>query len=88
MWCYRHLLKDDVRLSLYDELNFWLKNLKKKGTPFNGGKNPDLSDLAVYGVLSSIEGCQAFKDAVQATKIESWYMAMKNLAQSQAGSWK
>ncbi|XP_034254866.1 prostaglandin E synthase 2 [Thrips palmi] len=82
----RHLLKDDVRISLYDELNFWLRNLKKKGTSFNGGKKPDLADLAVYGVLSSIEGCQAFKDAVENTKIEGWYMAMKEFASTQAGS--
>lgn len=82
----RHMLKDDVRLSLYDELNFWLRNLRKKGTPFNGGKSPDLADLAVYGVLSSIEGCQAFKDAVKETKIEGWYNQMKNLASIHAGN--
>ena len=26
-----------------------------------GGEVPNLADLAVFGVLSAIEGCQAFK---------------------------
>ena len=36
----RHNLKDDVRESLYDEVNYWLKSLKKQGTPFMGGEQP------------------------------------------------
>ena len=52
----RHQLKPDVRQSLYDEVNFWLKAIKTNQTPFMGGQSPDCSDLAVYGVLSAIEG--------------------------------
>lgn len=83
---FRHLLKDDVRQSLYDEINCWLKHLIQKGTPFNGGKTPDLADLAVYGVLSSIEGCQAFKDALERTNIKRWYYEMKKYTESHGGS--
>jgi microsomal prostaglandin-E synthase 2 len=36
----RHNLKDDVREALYDEVNFWLKSIKTKGTPFMGGDQP------------------------------------------------
>ncbi len=75
-----------MRISLYDELNFWLKQLKKKGTKFCGGSKPNLSDLAVFGVLSSIEGCQAFKDALENTNIGTWYYDMKKHATEHAGS--
>ena len=36
----RHHLKDNVRQSLYDEVNFWLKAIKSKQTPFMGGEQP------------------------------------------------
>uniref|UniRef100_A0A1B6ENQ9 Glutaredoxin domain-containing protein n=1 Tax=Cuerna arida TaxID=1464854 RepID=A0A1B6ENQ9_9HEMI len=81
----RHNLKDDVRQSLYDECNYWMKAIQKKSTPFLGGKQPNLGDLAVYGVLSSIEGCDAFHDLLQNTKIGNWYWPMKELVQSHTG---
>ncbi len=56
-----HLLQEDVRESLYDECNHWMRSLKKKGTPFMGGSSPNLADLAVFGVLSAISGCEAFQ---------------------------
>jgi microsomal prostaglandin-E synthase 2 len=49
-------LKPDVRESLYDDINFWLRSIKAQKTTFMGGDRPDLADLAVYGVLSAIEG--------------------------------
>ncbi|XP_064109568.1 prostaglandin E synthase 2-like [Macrobrachium nipponense] len=36
----RHQLKDDVRESFYEDVNVWLKALKKKGTKFMGGDEP------------------------------------------------
>ncbi|XP_049784550.1 prostaglandin E synthase 2 isoform X1 [Schistocerca cancellata] len=82
----RHNLKDDVRQSLYDECNFWIKTIKKQGTPFLGGSRPNLADLAVYGALTSIEGCNAFADLLANTKIGPWYSAMKESVQNHAGS--
>ncbi|KAG8283338.1 hypothetical protein J6590_018930 [Homalodisca vitripennis] len=82
---YLHNLKDDVRQSLYDECNYWMKAVQKKNTPFLGGKQPNLGDLAVYGVLSSIEGCDAFQDLLENTKIGNWYWPMKQLVQSNTG---
>uniref|UniRef100_A0A0K8TJ45 Prostaglandin E synthase 2 n=3 Tax=Lygus hesperus TaxID=30085 RepID=A0A0K8TJ45_LYGHE len=73
----KYNLKQDVRLSLYDSCNNWLKLLKTRGTQFHGGSKPDLADLAVYGVLSSIEGCAAFADLRKNTKISGWYESMK-----------
>ncbi|XP_046814852.1 prostaglandin E synthase 2 [Vespa crabro] len=82
----RHRLKEDVRQSLYDEVNKWLKEIHVNGTPFRGGHNPDLSDLAVYGVLKSIEGCSAFKDLLKNTKLSKWYNAMNERVHTYAGS--
>lgn len=70
-------MKDDVRQSLYDDCDHWAKAIKNKGTRFMGGDEPNLSDLAVYGVLSSIEGCNAFKDLLRHSKIKDWYWDMK-----------
>lgn len=82
----RYHLKDDVRQSFYDELNTWTDAVKSHGGIFMGGENPNLSDLAVYGILKSIEGCDAFKDALQNTNIRPWYEAMKKQVDSNAGS--
>ena len=45
----RHHLKDDVRESFYDAVNFWLKSLKAKGTTFMGGDQPgNLFEHLIY----------------------------------------
>jgi len=81
----KYNLKDDVRESLYDDVNFWLKSLRTKGTPFMGGDKPDLADLAVYGVLSAIEGCDAFQDLLNNTKVAKWYNRVKKACASKEG---
>ncbi|XP_043252580.1 prostaglandin E synthase 2 [Colletes gigas] len=82
----KHNLKDDVRQSFYDEINKWLGAIKKRGSTFMGGEKPDLSDLAVYGILKSIEGCNAFKDALTNTKLKTWYNAMTKEVESHSGT--
>jgi len=81
----RHNLKDDVRQSLYDQCNHWLKSISKKGTPFMGGEQPNLSDLAVFGVLTAVEGCEAFRDAREKTKIGEWFDRMKGVVGGREG---
>lgn len=71
------MLKDDVRQSLYEECNTWVTAVENSGGKFMGGDQPNLADLAVYGILSSIEGCLAFKDVRENTKINAWYNNMK-----------
>lgn len=73
----RHHLTDDVRSHIYDACDRWTRELKKRGTPFMGGKQPNLADLAVFGVLSSMEGCSAFKDCLDNTKIGDWFFNVK-----------
>lgn len=73
------MLKDNVRQSLYDECNTWVAEVNKNGGKFMGGNKPNLADLAVYGTLSSIEGCLAFKDVQDNTNINVWYSNMKTV---------
>ncbi|XP_042217666.1 prostaglandin E synthase 2-like isoform X3 [Homarus americanus] len=82
----RHQLKDDVRCSFYEETNVWLKALKKKGTKFMGGDQPNLSDLAVYGILTAVEGCDAFQDLKNNTKITPWFERMKEVVIQHGGA--
>jgi len=82
----RHNLKDDVRQSFYDQCNFWLKTLNKKGTTFLGGSSPNLADLAVYGALTAVEGCEAFQDARDNTKIGVWFDQMKTAVKNREGA--
>nr|XP_045626306.1 prostaglandin E synthase 2-like isoform X2 [Procambarus clarkii] len=82
----RHQLKDDVRQSFYEETNVWLEALKKKGTKFMGGDHPNLSDLAVYGVLTAVEGCEAFHDLKQNTTISLWFEHMRETVSQHGGA--
>jgi len=82
----RHDLSDDVRLHLYTACDKWTSEIDKKKTPFLGGKEPNLADLNVFGVLNSMEGCQAFKDCLQYTKIGPWFYAMKDFVQNRRGT--
>ncbi|EDV96786.1 prostaglandin E synthase 2 [Drosophila grimshawi] len=81
----RHNLTDDVRSHMYDALHKWTTDLKKRNTKFMGGKQPGLSDLAVFGVLSSMEGCQTFKDCLQDTNIGKWFYDVKEVVQKNRG---
>lgn len=82
----RHNLTDDVRSHIYQACNKWTNELKERKTQFMGGKTPNLADLAVFGVLSSMEGCLAFKDCLENTKIGPWFYDMKALVQKNRGS--
>lgn len=65
----RHGLSDDVRTHLYDACDKWTTEVQKKNAPFHGGNKPNLADLTIFGVLNSMEGCQAFSDCLQNTDI-------------------
>lgn len=80
----KYNLKGDVRESLYDNTRLWLKAIGKD-RQFMGGDKPNLADLSVFGVLSSIEGCTAFNDLLENTNIRPWYFAVKEACQSHAG---
>lgn len=76
---------EDARQALYDAANKWMKAVQQKGTPFFGGQQPNLADVSVYGVLSSIEGCTAFQELRHHTNIGKWYDEMSNMIQEKRG---
>ncbi|XP_066600384.1 prostaglandin E synthase 2 [Prorops nasuta] len=82
----KYNMNDDVRESLYKQTNVWLDGLKAQNTPFMGGEEPNLSDLTVYGIFKSIEGCEAFKDLLRSTKLGTWFNAMTEKVQEHSGS--
>jgi microsomal prostaglandin-E synthase 2 len=45
------------RQALYDAVDKWMSEAVG-GSSFSGGATPDLSDLAVFGVLRAIEGLE------------------------------
>ncbi|KRY88997.1 Epoxide hydrolase 1 [Trichinella pseudospiralis] len=81
----RHKLKSDVRESLYDCCNEWLKAIGPD-RKFMGGDRPNLADLAMYGAMVSFEGCHAFKEMMENTKIKDWYYRLKSQVDNHAGS--
>ncbi|XP_027725327.1 prostaglandin E synthase 2 isoform X1 [Vombatus ursinus] len=79
----RHHLQDDVREDLYQAANQWVAAVGKD-RPFMGGKEPNLADLAVYGVLRVMEGLEAFEDMMCHTRIGPWYLRVeKAIAEAQ-----
>ncbi|XP_043421909.1 prostaglandin E synthase 2 isoform X3 [Prionailurus bengalensis] len=72
----RHHLQDDVRADLYEAANKWVAAVGKD-RPFMGGQQPNLADLAVYGVLRVMEGLEAFDDLMRHTHIQPWYLRVE-----------
>ncbi|XP_025060817.1 prostaglandin E synthase 2 [Alligator sinensis] len=72
----RHHLQDNVREDLYEAADDWVKAIGKHRL-FMGGSQPNLADLAVYGVLRVMEGLEAFDDMMTHTKIQPWYHRME-----------
>nr|XP_020648971.1 prostaglandin E synthase 2 [Pogona vitticeps] len=72
----KHQLHDDVREDLYKAANDWVK-VVGSDRAFMGGNQPNLADLAVYGVLRVMEGLEAFDDMMTHTKIQPWYHRME-----------
>ncbi|KAL8562399.1 hypothetical protein ACOMHN_066113 [Nucella lapillus] len=81
----KYNVKADVRESLYEACTEWTKAVGKK-RPFLGGDHPNLADLSVYGVLNSIEGCEAFQDAQDHTNIGRWYRTMQAAVTAHQGA--
>ncbi|KAG1688224.1 Prostaglandin E synthase 2 [Nymphon striatum] len=76
--------KENERESLYSACEEWISAIGSE-RKFMGGMKPNLADLAVFGVIRSIEGCTAFQDVLQNTNIKSWYFEMKEAVTSHQG---
>ncbi|XP_027133334.1 prostaglandin E synthase 2 isoform X3 [Larimichthys crocea] len=80
----RHNLQDDVRQDLYEAVNDWVAAIGKK-RKFMGGDQPNLADLAVFGVLRVMEGLQAFDDMMENTKVKNWYRRVERASLNYEG---
>ncbi|XP_072243322.1 prostaglandin E synthase 2 [Leuresthes tenuis] len=80
----RHNLQEDVRQDLYKAVNDWVAAIGKS-RKFMGGDQPNLADLAVFGVLRVMEGLQAFDDMMENTKVKFWYRRMERAALNHEG---
>nr|XP_021334006.1 prostaglandin E synthase 2 isoform X1 [Danio rerio] len=77
---YKHNLQADVRQDLYKAVNDWVAAIGKN-KQFMGGDEPNLADLAVFGVLRVMEGLQSFDDMMEHTKVKKWYSRMQKATQ-------
>ncbi|CAL8247902.1 unnamed protein product [Merluccius merluccius] len=80
----KYNLQDDVRQDLYKAVNDWVATIGKK-RKFMGGEQPNLADLAVFGVLRVMEGLQAFEDLMENTKVMCWYQRMERATLNHQG---
>lgn len=64
----------DERAALYGAAEQWVDALK--GRKFLGGLDPNLADLAVFGVLRPIRHLKSGKDMVEHTRIGKWFSEM------------
>uniref|UniRef100_A0A671XDR4 Prostaglandin E synthase 2 n=1 Tax=Sparus aurata TaxID=8175 RepID=A0A671XDR4_SPAAU len=80
----RHKLQDDVRQDLYKAVNEWVAAIGKK-RKFMGGDQPNLADLAVYGVLRVMEGLQSFDDMMANSKVKNWYRRVERASLNHEG---
>ncbi|RVW42480.1 Prostaglandin E synthase 2 [Vitis vinifera] len=70
----RHNITDE-RAALYGAAETWVDALK--GRKFLGGLEPNLADLAVFGVLRPIRHLKSGRDMVEHTGIGEWYSRME-----------
>ncbi|KAK4536185.1 hypothetical protein CDCA_CDCA07G2210 [Cyanidium caldarium] len=69
---------EDERQALYDGCRTWLQAVGWPHRRFMGGDRPDAADVAMFGVLRSIEHFVAFEDLSRnVPDMIQWYEAMK-----------
>ncbi|XP_071703372.1 uncharacterized protein [Rutidosis leptorrhynchoides] len=79
----RHNITDE-RKALYDAAETWVDALK--GRQYLGGSEPNLGDLAVFGVLRPIRDLKSGKDMFENTRIGEWFTRMENQMKPNRGT--
>ena len=67
-------IEGNLREELYMCGDHWVEALGDRD--FLGGNQPNLADLAVFGVVKSVTGTDAFMDLMHHTQIGKWYERM------------
>lgn len=70
----KYNIEGDLREALYKEADTFVKAVGTR--EFMGGKEPNLADLAVFGVLRAIIGTDTFNDLMNSSSILPWYKRM------------
>lgn len=70
----KYNITGDLRDALYAAADEWVDAIGDR--EFKGGNDPDLADLAVYGVIRSIVGTPTFNDMMHNSRIFPWYKRM------------
>jgi len=83
----QHELDDDVRDELNKSVNRFVKKALKNGAnQFAGGDRISLGDLALFGAMTSFQGCSAFQDMMAANQlIAKWFENVKKAVESHEG---
>jgi len=83
----KYKLGKDPRAALFSGAFKWTQAVKRHGAggEFLGGAMPNLADLSMYGVLTAIEGCDAFKELIDQTNIGGWFYSMKKHVKQSRG---
>lgn len=70
----KYNITGDLREALYAAANDWVDAVGER--EFMGGNEPNLADLAVFGVIRSVVGTPAFNDLMHNSSILPWYKRM------------
>lgn len=70
----KYVIEGSLREELYLCGDQWVEALGDRN--FMGGDQPNLADLAVFGVVKSVTGTDAFMDLMHHTNIGKWYERM------------
>ena len=70
----RHNITDE-RQALYEEVGNWTAALGSR--KFMGGEQPNLADLAFFGVLRAVKGFDTHRDVMEHTTLRPWFERME-----------
>eukprot|EP01023_Acetabularia_acetabulum_P057860 TRINITY_DN6755_c1_g1_i1.p1 TRINITY_DN6755_c1_g1~~TRINITY_DN6755_c1_g1_i1.p1 ORF type:complete len:357 (+),score=75.23 TRINITY_DN6755_c1_g1_i1:444-1514(+) len=73
----KYNIQGDLRENLYNDANEFVRAMGDR--EFLGGSQPNLADLAVFGVIRAITGTDTFNDLMKNSDILPWYDRMRLL---------
>ncbi|GFR47294.1 hypothetical protein Agub_g8981, partial [Astrephomene gubernaculifera] len=71
-------IEGDLRVALYDTANDFVDNALR-GRRFAGGEQPNLADVAAFGVIRAVRKTGAFRDLMENSRLGPWFAAMEEV---------